>query len=199
MPISSRIGFPFCWSTSARTAPGSVMPQRVVNQPPPTRLMRMPAATSGTTILTGVFVAVWSLIGDAGETYDLTNIGTLFAFTLVCIGVLVLRYTEPTRPNSNRSAASNLRNANRAIASASRARACPFNTKPLSPSAKALSFGAMPPADRALASAERAMRLADRALASAEHAMPLAERAMPPAERATPSARSDHFELRVPH
>ena len=40
----------------------------------------------------------WSLIGDAGETYDLTNIGTLFAFMLVCIGVLVLRYTEPDRP-----------------------------------------------------------------------------------------------------
>ena len=34
----------------------------------------------------------WSLVGDAGETYDLTNIGTLFAFVLVCIGVLVLRY-----------------------------------------------------------------------------------------------------------
>ena len=40
----------------------------------------------------------WSLIGDAGETYDLTNIGTLFAFLLVSIGVLVLRYTEPDRP-----------------------------------------------------------------------------------------------------
>jgi basic amino acid/polyamine antiporter, APA family len=51
-----------------------------------------------TTILTGVFVALWSLIGDAGETYDLTNIGTLFAFTLVCIGVIVLRYTDPARP-----------------------------------------------------------------------------------------------------
>ena len=51
-----------------------------------------------TTIITGLFVAVWSLIGDAGETYDLTNIGTLFAFALVCIGVLVLRYTEPERP-----------------------------------------------------------------------------------------------------
>src|SRR5207247_10574041 len=50
-----------------------------------------------TTLLTGVFVAVWSLIGDAGETYDLTNIGTLFAFVLVCIGVIVLRYTDPTR------------------------------------------------------------------------------------------------------
>ena len=50
-----------------------------------------------TTILTGVFVALWSLIGDAGETYDLTNIGTLFAFTLVCIGVVVLRHTDPDR------------------------------------------------------------------------------------------------------
>jgi basic amino acid/polyamine antiporter, APA family len=51
-----------------------------------------------TTLLTGVFVACWSLIGDANETYDLTNIGTLFAFTLVCLGVLALRYMEPDRP-----------------------------------------------------------------------------------------------------
>jgi APA family basic amino acid/polyamine antiporter len=29
---------------------------------------------------------------------DLTNIGTLFAFALVCIGVIVLRHTEPDRP-----------------------------------------------------------------------------------------------------
>jgi basic amino acid/polyamine antiporter, APA family len=51
-----------------------------------------------TTAVTGIFVALWSLIGDAGETYDLTNIGTLFAFVLVSIGVLVLRYKEPDRP-----------------------------------------------------------------------------------------------------
>jgi APA family basic amino acid/polyamine antiporter len=51
-----------------------------------------------TTLLTGLFVALWSLIGDANETYDLTNIGTLFAFALVCIGVMVLRLTEPDRP-----------------------------------------------------------------------------------------------------
>jgi APA family basic amino acid/polyamine antiporter len=51
-----------------------------------------------TTIITGVFVALWALVGDAGETYDLTNIGTLFAFVLVCVGVLVLRHTEPERP-----------------------------------------------------------------------------------------------------
>jgi APA family basic amino acid/polyamine antiporter len=51
-----------------------------------------------TTLITGIVVAAWSLIGDAGETYDLTNIGTLFAFVLVCIGVLVLRYSDPDRP-----------------------------------------------------------------------------------------------------
>jgi basic amino acid/polyamine antiporter, APA family len=51
-----------------------------------------------TTLVTGVAVAVASLIGDAAETYDLTNIGTLFAFTLVAAGVLVLRVTEPDRP-----------------------------------------------------------------------------------------------------
>ena len=53
---------------------------------------------STTTIITGVFVGLWALVGDAAETYDLTNIGTLFAFMLVSIGVLVLRHTEPERP-----------------------------------------------------------------------------------------------------
>jgi len=53
---------------------------------------------STTTIITGVFVALWAVIGDAAETYDLTNIGTLFAFMLVSVGVLVLRYKEPNRP-----------------------------------------------------------------------------------------------------
>jgi len=56
---------------------------------------KVPATT---TIITGVFVATWALIGDAAETYDLTNIGTLFAFVLVSVGVLVLRYKEPDRP-----------------------------------------------------------------------------------------------------
>jgi APA family basic amino acid/polyamine antiporter len=56
---------------------------------------RIPYAT---TLLTGIVVACASLVGDAAETYDLTNIGTLFAFSLVCIGVLVLRVKEPDRP-----------------------------------------------------------------------------------------------------
>jgi APA family basic amino acid/polyamine antiporter len=56
---------------------------------------RIPWAT---TLVTGLVVAAGSLVGDAAETYDLTNIGTLFAFTLVCSGVLVLRLVEPNRP-----------------------------------------------------------------------------------------------------
>jgi APA family basic amino acid/polyamine antiporter len=51
-----------------------------------------------TTVIIGLFVALWSLVGDAGETYDLTNIGTLFAFALVAISVLILRVREPARP-----------------------------------------------------------------------------------------------------
>ena len=48
--------------------------------------------------MTGVVVALASMIGDAAETYDLTNVGTLFAFALVCAGVMVLRVKEPNRP-----------------------------------------------------------------------------------------------------
>ena len=51
-----------------------------------------------TTILTGVVVAIGALVADENEIYDLTNIGTLSAFAIVCIGVLVLRYTDPARP-----------------------------------------------------------------------------------------------------
>jgi basic amino acid/polyamine antiporter, APA family len=50
------------------------------------------------TVVTGLAVAVAAAVGDAAETYDLTNIGTLFAFALVCGGVLVLRVTDPHRP-----------------------------------------------------------------------------------------------------
>jgi APA family basic amino acid/polyamine antiporter len=33
---------------------------------------------------------------------DLTNIGTLFAFILVCVGILILRKREPDRPRAFR-------------------------------------------------------------------------------------------------
>jgi len=51
-----------------------------------------------TTVVTGIVVALGGLVMDENEIYDLTNIGTLAAFAIVCIGVLVLRYTEPDRP-----------------------------------------------------------------------------------------------------
>jgi APA family basic amino acid/polyamine antiporter len=50
-----------------------------------------------TTVVTGVAVAVGALVLDENEIYDLTNIGTLSAFAIVCIGVLVLRRTDPDR------------------------------------------------------------------------------------------------------
>jgi basic amino acid/polyamine antiporter, APA family len=50
-----------------------------------------------TTVVTGLAVAVGSLVLDENEIYDLTNIGTLSAFAIVCVGVLVLRFTDPER------------------------------------------------------------------------------------------------------
>ena len=51
-----------------------------------------------TTIITGLLVALAALVVDDVATYDLTNIGTLFAFVLVCGGVLMLRIKDPDRP-----------------------------------------------------------------------------------------------------
>jgi len=51
-----------------------------------------------TTVVTGLVVALGALVMDENEIYDLTNIGTLAAFAIVCIGVLVLRYKDPDRP-----------------------------------------------------------------------------------------------------
>jgi basic amino acid/polyamine antiporter, APA family len=48
-----------------------------------------------TTILTGVFVAFFSALANINEAVELTNIGTLFAFVLVSLGVIVLRFTDP--------------------------------------------------------------------------------------------------------
>jgi APA family basic amino acid/polyamine antiporter len=50
-----------------------------------------------TTLVTGVAVALGALVLDENEIYDLTNIGTLSAFAIVCVGVLVLRRTDPDR------------------------------------------------------------------------------------------------------
>ena len=50
------------------------------------------------TYLTGIAVAVLAAFIPIGDAADMTNIGTLFAFVLVCIGVIVLRYTKPGQP-----------------------------------------------------------------------------------------------------
>jgi len=50
------------------------------------------------TILTGIFVATFAAVASVDEMVDLTNIGTLFAFILVCVGVMVLRVRDPLRP-----------------------------------------------------------------------------------------------------
>jgi APA family basic amino acid/polyamine antiporter len=50
-----------------------------------------------TTILTGVLVGGFAAVMSIDEMVDLTNIGTLFAFTLVCIGIIILRYKDPAR------------------------------------------------------------------------------------------------------
>ncbi|HXR38932.1 MAG TPA: amino acid permease [Terracidiphilus sp.] len=49
------------------------------------------------TWVAGFVVAIPSGLFDIGTLADLSNIGTLFAFVLVSIGVIVLRYREPDR------------------------------------------------------------------------------------------------------
>ncbi|MFN3522844.1 MAG: amino acid permease [Phenylobacterium sp.] len=49
------------------------------------------------TIITGVFVALFSAFFPVGVLADISNSGTLFAFAMVAIAVLVLRRTDPDR------------------------------------------------------------------------------------------------------
>jgi len=50
------------------------------------------------TVVTAVFVAAGSAVSSLDEMADLCNIGTLSAFVIVCLGVIVLRIREPDRP-----------------------------------------------------------------------------------------------------
>jgi APA family basic amino acid/polyamine antiporter len=50
------------------------------------------------TIVTGIFVAGGTLFLDINKSAELCNVGTLTAFAMVCIGVIILRYTQPDRP-----------------------------------------------------------------------------------------------------
>jgi APA family basic amino acid/polyamine antiporter len=49
------------------------------------------------TILTGLAVGITAMFLDIGQAAELTNIGTLAAFILVCGGVIVLRKNDPLR------------------------------------------------------------------------------------------------------
>ena len=51
-----------------------------------------------TTIITGVFVGIFAAVAPIEEVIELTNIGTLFAFVIVAVGILVLRKIDPDRP-----------------------------------------------------------------------------------------------------
>ena len=55
-----------------------------------------------TTLWTGIVVAAISAFAHINEIVELTNIGTLFAFVLVCAGVIILRYRDPDRPRAFR-------------------------------------------------------------------------------------------------
>ena len=54
------------------------------------------------TILTGIVVAIIAAFTPISEIAELVNIGTLFAFVLVSIGVIILRRTRPELPRSFR-------------------------------------------------------------------------------------------------
>jgi APA family basic amino acid/polyamine antiporter len=45
-----------------------------------------------------VFVGVSAAFAPIGWVLELTNIGTLFAFVLVALGIIILRRTDPDRP-----------------------------------------------------------------------------------------------------
>ena len=54
------------------------------------------------TILVGALVAVGATFFPAGALEEMVNIGTLFAFVLVSVGVVVLRRTRPDLPRAFR-------------------------------------------------------------------------------------------------
>ncbi len=54
------------------------------------------------TLVTGAFVMLLCGFLPLNILADLVNIGTLFAFLLVCAGILVLRYTQPDAPRAFR-------------------------------------------------------------------------------------------------
>lgn len=50
------------------------------------------------TIVTGVFVSLFAAMFPVSMLADISNSGTLFAFFIVALGVMILRVTQPNRP-----------------------------------------------------------------------------------------------------
>jgi APA family basic amino acid/polyamine antiporter len=60
------------------------------------------------TIITGLFVALFAAFFPVGALADISNSGTLFAFAMVSIAVMVLRRTDPGRARPFRTPAVNI-------------------------------------------------------------------------------------------
>ena len=60
---------------------------------------------SNATMLTGLVVALPAALMNIGEVVELSNIGTLFAFAIVCSGVMILRVRRPDAPRKFRAPA----------------------------------------------------------------------------------------------
>ena len=57
------------------------------------------------TIITGVAVSLFAALFPVGVLADISNSGTLFAFLMVAVGVMILRKTQPNRPRPFRTPA----------------------------------------------------------------------------------------------
>ncbi len=84
-----QVGQPRIWMSMSRDG---LLPKRFSKLHPK---YKTPAFA---TILTGILVAVPSLFLNLTEVTDLTSIGTLFAFVLVCGGVLILDNKKANQP-----------------------------------------------------------------------------------------------------
>jgi APA family basic amino acid/polyamine antiporter len=57
------------------------------------------------TMITGAFVSLFAALFPVGVLADISNSGTLFAFMMVAIGVMILRKRQPDRPRPFRTPA----------------------------------------------------------------------------------------------
>ena len=85
---SSSVSHAFSWRWRAMVCSRSISPESIRD------FARHTSRPSGPAL----FVGGVAMLTDIGSLADLTNIGTLFAFVLVCFGVIVLRRKDPIGP-----------------------------------------------------------------------------------------------------